>query len=73
LCAQFGWTKLHAFQLAGIIAQLKGQDVVIHVATSMGKTAVAARPFVLEKCANRIVIYIIPLLALQDEMVRMFK
>ncbi|GAB1528554.1 hypothetical protein RhiTH_011748 [Rhizoctonia solani] len=34
----------------------------------MGKTAVAAGPFVLDQCSQLIIIYIIPLLALQDEM-----
>lgn len=69
LCKKFGWNTVRSFQLKGICAQLQGQDAVIHVATSMGKTAVAAGPFALESAANLVVIYVVPLLALQDEMV----
>ncbi|KAG8709845.1 hypothetical protein FRC11_005158 [Ceratobasidium sp. 423] len=68
LCSKFRWEEAHSFQLKGIRAQLQGQDAIIHVATSMGKTAVAAGPFVLDRCSKLIIIYIIPLLALQDEM-----
>ncbi|KAF8669026.1 Atp-dependent dna helicase, partial [Rhizoctonia solani] len=68
LCAKFRWKAARPFQLDGIRAQLRGQDAIIHVATSMGKTAVAAGPFVLDQCSQLIIIYIIPLLALQDEM-----
>lgn len=69
LCKKFGWDTVRFFQLEGICAQLRGQDTVIHVATSMGKTAVAAGPFALDSAAKLVVIYVIPLLALQDEMV----
>ena len=69
LCAKFRWKAARPFQLDGIRAQLRGQDAIIHVATSMGKTAVAAGPFVLDRCSKLVIIYIIPLLALQDEMV----
>ncbi|KAF8602551.1 P-loop containing nucleoside triphosphate hydrolase protein [Ceratobasidium sp. AG-I] len=68
LCKKFGWNTVRPFQLNGIRALLQGRDTVIHVATSMGKTAVAAGPFALDSAAKLVVIYVIPLLALQDEM-----
>ncbi|KAG8703413.1 hypothetical protein FRC08_002855, partial [Ceratobasidium sp. 394] len=72
LCERFKWDAPHDFQLAGINAQLEGKDAIIHVATSMGKTAVAAGPFVLPSIEKRVTIYIIPLLALQEEMATSF-
>jgi replicative superfamily II helicase len=68
LCDRFGWSAPRSFQLEGIRAQLTRRDAIIHVATSMGKTAVAAGPFALPSAAELVIIYIIPLLALQDEM-----
>ncbi|KAG9079922.1 hypothetical protein FRC06_007312, partial [Ceratobasidium sp. 370] len=72
LCDKFGWSVPPSFQLEGIRAQLTGCDAIIHVATSMGKTAVAAGPFVIPSAASLVIIYIIPLLALQDEMATTF-
>ncbi|KAG9123670.1 hypothetical protein FRC07_014322 [Ceratobasidium sp. 392] len=68
LCNKFGWETPHQFQLDGIGAQLTGRDAIVHVPTSSGKTAIAAGPFSLPSAANFITIFVIPLLALQEEM-----
>jgi replicative superfamily II helicase len=69
MCEQFGWTQAKTFQVDGGICQMEGIDVIVHVGTGCGKTAVAAAPFALRQNASRIIIFISPLMALEAEMV----
>jgi superfamily II DNA helicase RecQ len=59
--------------MAGIIVQLKRQDVLIHAGTGMGKTAVAAGPHVHPSAKGRVTLMVSPLIALHDEMVETFQ
>ncbi|KAF8961576.1 P-loop containing nucleoside triphosphate hydrolase protein [Flammula alnicola] len=61
------------YQMDGIIAQLKRQDVLIHAGTGMGKTAVAAGPHAHLSAKGRVTIMVSPLIALHDEMVETFR
>ncbi|KAJ3551950.1 hypothetical protein NM688_g4416 [Phlebia brevispora] len=55
----FGWDDdSHPFQLAGVKAQLEGDDMIIQAPTESGKTAIVARPYIM---------------TLQDEMVKTFE
>jgi superfamily II DNA helicase RecQ len=62
-----------SYQMKGIIAQLKRQDVLIHAGTGMGKTAVAAGPHAHPSAKGRVTIMVSPLIALHDEMVETFR
>lgn len=62
-----------SYQMDGIIAQLKRQDVLIHAGTGMGKTAVAAGPHMLTCNYGRVTLMVSPLIALHDEMVETFR
>lgn len=59
------------FQLRLAQAQEEGQDAICQAATGQGKTVVASAPYVLEKNADRTTLVISPLIALQNEMVRL--
>ncbi|KAF8952572.1 P-loop containing nucleoside triphosphate hydrolase protein [Flammula alnicola] len=61
------------YQMDGIIAQLKRQDVLIHAGTGMGKTAVAAGPHAHPSAKGKVTIMVSPLIALHDEMVETFR
>ncbi|KAF8151427.1 P-loop containing nucleoside triphosphate hydrolase protein [Crassisporium funariophilum] len=63
---------LREYQLKGIIAQLKQQDVLIHAGTGMGKTAVAAGPHLHASLLGKVTIMVLPLIALHDEMSETF-
>lgn len=69
---RFGWDDdPRPFQLAGVKAQLEGDDMIIQAPTGSGKTAVVAGPYVMsERTTGKCTIMVVPLLALQDEMVR---
>ena len=58
------------FQVEGTKAQLEGCDMIIQAPTGSGKTAVAAGPHVWETSKGKVTIMVSPLLALEDEMVR---
>ena len=60
------------FQLDLVQAQVEGRDTVCQAATGMGKTAVAAGPFLLEENFDKVTLLISPLVGLQEEMVRMY-
>ena len=66
---KFGWEP-RPFQLGGIKAQIEGTDAIIQAATGAGKTAIVAGPYVLERYQDRCTIMVVPLLALETEMVR---
>ncbi|KAH9847421.1 P-loop containing nucleoside triphosphate hydrolase protein [Lenzites betulinus] len=61
------------FQLAGIKAQLDGDDMIIQASTGAGKTAIAAGPHLWQTSAGKTTIMVCPLLSLEDEMVRTFE
>ncbi|KAF8151398.1 P-loop containing nucleoside triphosphate hydrolase protein [Crassisporium funariophilum] len=63
---------LREYQLKGIIAQLKQQDVLIHAGTGMEKTAVAAGPHLHASLLGKVTIMVLPLIALHDEMSETF-
>ncbi|VDC03270.1 unnamed protein product [Peniophora sp. CBMAI 1063] len=69
---QFGGKEPRSFQIDAIRAQQDGRDVLVHVATGMGKTAVAAGPFLLEENADKVMLLVSPLVGLQEEMVDTF-
>ena len=60
------------FQIELIIAQEERRDAVCQAATGMGKTLVAAGPFALQKNIGKVTIMVSPLIALQNELVRLF-
>ena len=60
------------FQLDLVQAQVEGRDTVCQAATGMGKTAVAAGPYVLPQNSDRTTLMISPLIGLQNEMVSRF-
>jgi superfamily II DNA helicase RecQ len=61
------------FQLDAIKAQLQRKDVLIHAGTGSGKTFVAAGPHAHEKTAGMVTFMISPLIALQEEQVRVLR
>lgn len=66
----YGWDKNpKPFQLAGVQAQLEGNNIMIQAPTGAGKTAIAAGPHLWPSAGSRITIMISPLMALEDEMV----
>jgi len=68
---KFKWDhEPRPFQIDAIVAQLKREDVLIHAGTGSGKTAVAAGPHAHEKMQGKVTFMISPLIALQDEQVR---
>lgn len=68
---KFKWDhEPRPFQVDAIVAQLKREDVLIHAGTGSGKTAVAAGPHAHEKMQGKVTFMILPLIALQDEQVR---
>ena len=58
------------FQLACMRAQVLRQDVLLHAATGSGKTGIAAGPHLLPSSAGKVTLVVSPLLALQEEQVR---
>lgn len=68
---EYGWEP-RSFQLAGIKAQLEGQDAIIQAPTGSGKTAIVAGPYILKENREKCTIMVVPLLALQAEMVSVF-
>ncbi|KAG8727287.1 hypothetical protein FRC10_006258, partial [Ceratobasidium sp. 414] len=72
MCEQFGWTEAKQFQVDGGIYQMEGVNVIVHVGTGSGKTAVAAAPFVLPQNRKKITIFVSPLMVLQTEMAKTF-
>lgn len=66
---QYRWNApAKKFQLIGVKAQLEGVDSVIQAPTGAGKTAIVAGPHLWK--SNVITVMIVPLLQLEDEMVR---
>ncbi|VDB97814.1 unnamed protein product, partial [Peniophora sp. CBMAI 1063] len=70
---EFGGKEPREFQIEAICAQQEGRDVLVHVATGMGKTAVAAGPFLLRENADKVMLLVSPLVGLQEEMVETFR
>jgi len=69
----FKWNnEPRPFQLDAIKAQLLRQDVLIHAGTGSGKTAVAAGPHAHEKAKGMVTFMISPLIALQDEQIKIY-
>ena len=68
---KFQWTTNTPkdFQIMGIEAQLKRQDVLVHARTGTGKTLIAAGPHAHERMAGKVTIMISPLIGLQEEQV----
>jgi ERCC4-related helicase len=66
---QFNGREPRHFQVNLTKAQEERQDAICQAATGMGKTAVAAGPYVLPKNERRVTIMISPLIGLQNEMV----
>ena len=70
MSTQFGWdTAPRPFQILGTQAQLEGNDLIIQAPTGSGKTAVVAGPHMSPRAQGRLTIMVVPLLALQHEMV----
>lgn len=72
MCEKYGWDEdPRFFQVDGVRWQIEGVDGTIQAPTGQGKTAVVTGPYVMpELLGNRdITIMVIPLLALQVEMV----
>ncbi|KAL1725303.1 P-loop containing nucleoside triphosphate hydrolase protein [Schizophyllum commune] len=61
------------FQVELVKAQMAGRDSICQAATGMGKTAVAAGPYVLPQNASKTTLMISPLIGLQNEMVNTFQ
>lgn len=57
------------FQIKGMRAQVLQQDLLLHAATSSGKTGIAAGPHLLPSSKGKVTIFVSPLLALHDEQV----
>ncbi|KAJ3541715.1 hypothetical protein NM688_g6047 [Phlebia brevispora] len=71
---EYGWdSEPRPFQIAGVKAQLEGNDLIIQAATGAGKTAVVAGPHLSPRAKGKISIMVVPLLALQSEMVQTFE
>ncbi|KAJ2987233.1 hypothetical protein NUW54_g9487 [Trametes sanguinea] len=69
----FGWdAEPKPFQLAGVTAQIEGNDMIIQAPTGAGKTAIAAGPHLWKSSAGKTTIMVCPLLSLEEEMVRTF-
>lgn len=67
----FRWdSEPRLFQLKAVQAQLEGIDIVVQAPTGAGKTAIAAGPHVWPTMKGRITLMISPLLALENEMVK---
>lgn len=70
----FDWSfEPRAMQVEAGMAQIHGEDVLVHAPTGMGKTAIVAAPHVAPHMKGRITIFVSPLIALQEEMVMTFK
>ena len=71
ICEKFKWTHSpRKFQLEAIKAQLLRKDVLVHVGTGSGKTAITAGPHaVIDKSKGMVSFMVSPLLALQEEQV----
>ncbi|EJD45440.1 P-loop containing nucleoside triphosphate hydrolase protein, partial [Auricularia subglabra TFB-10046 SS5] len=71
---QLGWKhELREMQVNAALAQVEGNDVLVHAATGMGKTAIVAAPHSFPQNKGRITLFISPLIALQEEMVETFR
>ncbi|KAJ7599783.1 P-loop containing nucleoside triphosphate hydrolase protein [Mycena floridula] len=72
---QWQWASaLRTHQSLGIIAQLVGEDALIHAGTGSGKTAIAAGPHAHPSSKGKVTIMALsPLIALQEEQVDTFK
>jgi hypothetical protein len=66
---QFNGREPCQFQVNLTKAQKERQDAICQAATEMGKTAVAAGPYMLPKNERRVTIMISPLIGLQNKMV----
>ncbi|KAJ7590265.1 P-loop containing nucleoside triphosphate hydrolase protein [Mycena floridula] len=71
---QWQWaSELRTHQSMGIIAQLVGEDALIHAGTGSGKTAIAAGPHAHPSSKGKVTIMVSPLITLQEEQVDTFK
>ncbi|EJD36808.1 P-loop containing nucleoside triphosphate hydrolase protein [Auricularia subglabra TFB-10046 SS5] len=69
-----GWEhELREMQVTAALAQVDGDDVLVHAATGMGKTAIVAAPHAFPQNKGRVTLFISPLIALQEEMVETFR
>lgn len=70
----FGWThEPRPMQTEAGIAQLDGEDVIVHAPTGLGKTGIVAAPYAFPENNGRVTIFVSPLIALQEEMVTTFE
>ncbi|EJD46861.1 P-loop containing nucleoside triphosphate hydrolase protein [Auricularia subglabra TFB-10046 SS5] len=70
----FAWEhEPRPMQVKAGLAQLDGQDVIVHAPTGMGKTAIVAAPHALPQNKGRVTLLVSPLIALQEEMVATFR
>ncbi|KAG9083791.1 hypothetical protein FS749_005737 [Ceratobasidium sp. UAMH 11750] len=72
MCERFGWTEAKRFQVDSGICQMEGVNLLVHVGTGSGKTAVVAAPFALPQNQKKITIFVSPLMALESEMAKTF-
>ena len=70
LKTQLGRREPRNFQVELIRAQEERQDSICQAVMGMGKTAIAAGPYALEKNQGHVTFMISPLIGLQNEMVR---
>jgi superfamily II DNA helicase RecQ len=64
------WTDgAKPFQLECMHAQKLGQNVLLHAATSAGKTGIAAGPHLLPSSKGKVTLMVSPLLSLHEEQV----
>ncbi|KIM75911.1 hypothetical protein PILCRDRAFT_98805 [Piloderma croceum F 1598] len=63
----------HSFQLECMRAQMLQQDILLHAATGLGRTGIAAGPHLLPSSKGKVTMFVSPLLSLHDEQVTTFK
>ncbi|ETW82434.1 hypothetical protein HETIRDRAFT_426121 [Heterobasidion irregulare TC 32-1] len=73
LRGQFAGREPCKFQVQMIQAQEERCDAICQAATGMGKTAITAGPYALEKNKGRVTFMISPLIGLQNEMAETFQ
>jgi len=62
----------HPFQMECMKAQILQEDILLHTATGVGKTGIAAGPHLLPSSKGKVMLFVSPLLALHDYQVGPF-